>query len=114
MPRDTFRQLNAAARDEDTRNRLKRIITSLNTLELQVEELEQSAKVIGNYEKNMGRLDLDIRVLTELIQEQVQEYIYYEGGQPGGDPGRYSGGCGQCDSDQRAWCWLPCWLSICW
>ena len=26
----------------------------------------------------MERLDLDIRVMTELIQEQVQEYIYYE------------------------------------
>ena len=32
----------------------------------------------GFYDKNMERLDLDIRVLTELIQEQIQEYIYYE------------------------------------
>ena len=76
--RDTFRQLNAAARNEDTRNRLKRIIASLNSLERQVGELEKSARVIGSYEKNMERLDLDIRVMTELIQEQVQEYIYYE------------------------------------
>ena len=76
--RDTFRQLNAAARNEDTRNRLKRIIASLNSLEQQVGELEKSARVIGSYEKNMERLDLDIRVMTELIQEQVQEYIYYE------------------------------------
>ena len=76
--RDTFRQLNAAARNEDTRYRLKRIIASLNSLEQQVGELEKSARVIGSYEKNMERLDLDIRVMTELIQEQVQEYIYYE------------------------------------
>lgn len=76
--RDTFRQLNATARDEDTRSRLKRIITSLNSLEKQVEEVEQSALVSGSYESNIERLDLDIRVMTELIQEQIQEYIYYE------------------------------------
>ena len=29
-------------------------------------------------ETNMERLDLNIRVLTELIQEQIQYYIYYE------------------------------------
>lgn len=32
----------------------------------------------GSYDTNMERLDLNIRILTELIQEQIQQYIYYE------------------------------------
>ena len=43
-----------------------------------MEEIEKDALVTGLYETNMERLDLNIRVLTELIQEQIQYYIYYE------------------------------------
>lgn len=57
---------------------LNRILKSLNTLEDRVEEIEADALVSGAYDTNMERLDLNIRVLTELIQEQIQKYIYYE------------------------------------
>lgn len=43
-----------------------------------MEEIEADALVSGAYDTNMERLDLNIRVLTELIQEQIQKYIYYE------------------------------------
>ena len=43
-----------------------------------MEEIEKDALVTGLYETNMERLDLNIRVLTEAIQEQIQYYIYYE------------------------------------
>ena len=32
----------------------------------------------GYYDQNMRYLDANVRILTELIQEQIQEYIYYE------------------------------------
>lgn len=60
------------------KSQLNRILKSLNTLEDRVSEIERDALVSGYYDKNMERLDLDIRILTELIQEQIQKYIYYE------------------------------------
>lgn len=76
--REVFQRLYETADADHAKTRLNRILKSLNTLEDRVEEIEQDAHVTGAYDRNMERLDLDIRVLTELIQEQVQEYIYYE------------------------------------
>lgn len=76
--REVFSELYAEADSEYARNRLSSILKSLDTLEDRVEEIEKDALVTGLYETNMERLDLNIRVLTELIQEQIQYYIYYE------------------------------------
>ena len=76
--REVFQGLYESADAEYGKQRLNRILKSLNILEDRVIEIETDAKVSGFYDKNMERLDLDIRVLTELIQEQIQEYIYYE------------------------------------
>lgn len=76
--REVFQGLYESADAEYGKQRLNRILKSLNILEDRVIEIESDAKVSGSYDKNMERLDLDIRVLTELIQEQIQEYIYYE------------------------------------
>ncbi len=78
--REVFGDLLGSAGEDDAKNRLERILTSLNTLEGRVEEIERDANVSGMYDTNMERLDLNIRILTELIQEQIQEYIYYEAG----------------------------------
>lgn len=58
------------------RENLKRIIKSLNTLEDRVKEIKEDALNGGSYDENMNRLDFNIRVLTSLIQEQIQNYIY--------------------------------------
>lgn len=76
--RGVFTGLYDSASEEFAGQRLQRILRSLNILEARVLEIEADAKVSGNYDKNMESLDLNIRVLTELIQEQIQEYIYYE------------------------------------
>ncbi len=57
---------------------LWRIISCLDILEERVTEIEEDALVSGNYDLNMERLELNIYVLTDLIQEQIQDYIYYE------------------------------------
>lgn len=76
--REVFQGLYEAADADYAKNQLNRILKSLNTLEDRVEEIERDAHVTGAYDRNIERLDLDIRVLTELIQEQIQKYIYYE------------------------------------
>lgn len=76
--RKDFESLYRLADSEYARSQLHGILKCLNTLEDRVEEIEADALVSGAYDTNMERLDLDIRVLTELIQERIQEYIYFE------------------------------------
>lgn len=76
--RDVFQNLYEIADTDYTRNSLKRILKSLSTLEDCVAEIEADALITGSYEKNMERLEFNIRILTELIQEQIQQYIYYQ------------------------------------
>lgn len=76
--RKVFNDLYDTADSDYAKNRLKSILKSLNTLEDRVEEIEQDALISGTYNINMERLDLNIRVLTDLIQDQIQYYIYYE------------------------------------
>lgn len=76
--REVFENLYEEADTDYAQNNLKRILKTLNTLEDRVEEIEADALVSGNYDLNMERLDLNIRVLTDLLQEQIQKYIYYE------------------------------------
>ena len=76
--RTVFTGLYNSASEEFAGQWLQRILRSLDILEERVQEIETDAKVSGNYDKNMESLDLNIRVLTELIQEQIQKYIYYE------------------------------------
>lgn len=64
--------------DSYGRQRLERILKCLDSLEDQVSELKEDAQISSLYDQNMEKLELDIRVLTELIQEQIQKYIYYE------------------------------------
>jgi two-component system sensor histidine kinase YesM len=76
--RTTFQNLYEMTDSDYARNQLKRILKSLDTLEDRVDDIEKDALVSGSYDTNLERLDLDIRVMTELIQEQIQKYIYYE------------------------------------
>lgn len=76
--RKDFTNLYNLADSEYARSQVKGILKCLNTLEDRVGEIEEDALVSGAYDENMERLDLDIRVLTELIQERIQEYIYFE------------------------------------
>lgn len=76
--RKIFQKLYDMTDEEYPKNQLKRILKHLNTLEDRVEEIEEDAFVIGTYDLNMERLDVNIRILTNIIQEQIQTYIYYQ------------------------------------
>ncbi len=76
--RKVFTNLYDSADSDNAKSQLEGILKCLDTLEDRVDEIEKDALIPGSYDKNMERLDLNIRVLTELIQEQIQKYIYYE------------------------------------
>ncbi|MDY3248761.1 MAG: histidine kinase [Candidatus Choladocola sp.] len=76
--RTVFQELYEEAGDRQARNHLQRILKTLNSLEDSVKEIENDARTTGMYDKNMERLELNVRIQTELIQEQIQNYIYYE------------------------------------
>lgn len=76
--RKVFQSLYDDATTDYAKNCLEGILKSLNILDDRIVEIEEDAKRSGSYDKNMERLELNIRILTELIQEQIQKYIYYE------------------------------------
>ena len=76
--KNDFKELYDLAGASYTKNYLQRILKSLQSLENSVTEIKKDATITGNYDRNLERLDLDIRVQTELIQDQIQEYIYHE------------------------------------
>ena len=57
---------------------LKKITTDIDTLENRVDDLVQNIHVGGTYDSNIKELDDNIYILTELIQDDIQYYIYYQ------------------------------------
>lgn len=78
--RTSFRQLSTETEDQESRSLLNRILRCLDSLETEVSAVEATATSPGYYDENMSRLELDIRVITELIQDQIQQYINHEAG----------------------------------
>ena len=73
-----FSRMRELTGSDEARGRIDSILKLLNTLKKRADEIESTVKVSGHYEENMTRLDTDIRIITELIQERISEYIYYE------------------------------------
>ncbi len=69
--REVFGELAEDADSAYAKQRLSRILKSLDTLEKRVQEIEEDALVSGSYETNMESLDLNIRVLGELCDAAV-------------------------------------------
>lgn len=64
--------------NKENMTQIRIILRYLDNLEAVCRKVEQSAQEYGNYDENMRLLDLNVYILSELIQEQIQEYIYYE------------------------------------
>lgn len=76
--RADFTDLYNKSDSDATRAQLDRILRSLDTLEDRVKEIVDDSKEVDAYAKNMDRLDRNIRIITGLFQEQVQQYISYQ------------------------------------
>lgn len=76
--RDAFDRLLAMSDNGEDQKRIRGIIKLLNTLEDRVDDIVANVEEGGHYDENMEMLDMNIRILTNIIKEQVQQYIYFE------------------------------------
>ena len=73
-----FEELNQNVTNAGNIKRGKNIIKLLDILNKRVMAIEENTKISGKYDDNIEMWEMDIMVLTSLIQEYVQSYIYYE------------------------------------
>lgn len=64
--------------DQDSRVWLQSLLRNLDTLENRVDDIRANQEAGGQYEKNIDMLYNDIYILTELVQDDIQYYIYYQ------------------------------------
>lgn len=64
--------------DRESRIWLQSLLRNLDALEDRVDAIRENQAADGQYEKNTEMLYNDIYILTELIQDDIQYYIYYQ------------------------------------
>lgn len=64
--------------DRESRIWLQSLLRNIDTLEDRVDDIKASQEAEGSYEENIDMLNNDIYILTELIQDDIQQYIYYQ------------------------------------
>lgn len=77
--RTTFTQLESSTRDAQSKRWLQILVRNLDTLSERVDDIRDSCASPGDhYDDNIDMLNSDVYILTELIQEDIQSYIYYQ------------------------------------
>ncbi len=76
--RINFTKLQEITTSRESLGWIKRILLNLNTLEDRINEIRDNLEQTGHYKENIAMLESDIYILTELFQEEIQYYIYYE------------------------------------
>ncbi|MCI8269279.1 MAG: sensor histidine kinase [Lachnospiraceae bacterium] len=76
--REDFERLVDITTEPESRGWLESLIRNIDTLEKRVDDILESIRIGGQYDKNIEELDNNIYILTELIQENIQYYIYYQ------------------------------------
>lgn len=64
--------------DSESRGWLLSLTRNLDTLEDRISDVKSNVEQGGQYAKNMDMLDNNIYILTDLIQDDIQYYIYYQ------------------------------------
>ena len=76
--REGSNNLLAMTTDRESRIWLQSLLRNIDTLEDRVDDIKLNQEAEGQYEKNIDMLNNDIYILTELIQDDIQQYIYYQ------------------------------------
>jgi len=76
--RSHFKKLAADNDDPEVNNNLDMIFRVLDNLEKCVDEVVDNIREGGHYDENIEILKTDIYVMTDMIQENIQNYIYHE------------------------------------
>lgn len=76
--RADFTDLMAITTDRESQVWLESLLRNLDTLEDRIDDVRANVEQGGRYDENMEMLDNNIYILTELIQDDIQYYIYYQ------------------------------------
>ena len=76
--RGEFTNLMSITTDDESRARLQILLRNINTLEDRVDDIRTNLETDIGYDVNIAMLDNNIYILTELIQDNIQSYIYYQ------------------------------------
>lgn len=76
--RSEFTDLMDVTTDSESRVWLASLLRNIDTLEKRVDDVVESINAGGTYSDNIENLENNIYVLTELVQDDIQYYIYYQ------------------------------------
>lgn len=76
--KNEFVYLGKVSEDRYSRTYVQSLLRNLDTLEDRVDDIKNNVNMGELYDINMEMLDNDIYILTELIQDDIQYYIYYQ------------------------------------
>lgn len=76
--RENFTNLKKITSSRESLDWIKRILLNLDTLNDRINEIRDNLNKKGHYEENLKMLESDIYILTEMFQEEIQHYLYYE------------------------------------
>lgn len=76
--RSEFMTLKDYTTETESRMWLDSLLRNIDTLEKRVDDILENIRIGGRYDENIKELDNNIYILTELIQDNIQYYIYYQ------------------------------------
>lgn len=76
--RGEFSNLMSITTDGESRARLQILLRNIDTLEDRVDDIRTNLEADVGYDTNIVMLEDNIYILTELIQDNIQYYIYYQ------------------------------------
>lgn len=76
--RNEFTKLMNITTEAESKVWLQSLLRNIDTLEKRVDDIKESTMTDGKYDENIEELDNNIYILTELIQDDIQYYIYYQ------------------------------------
>lgn len=76
--RTSCEQLQDMTSDYESRLWLDSLLRNTDTLEKRITDIVDNIHQGNQYDKNIKELDNNIYILTELIQDDIQQYIYYQ------------------------------------
>ena len=76
--RSEFTMLRDITTEAESKVWLETLLRNIDTLEKRVDDILDNIRIGGKYDENIEMLDNNIYILTELIQDDIQYYIYYQ------------------------------------
>ncbi|MDO5573730.1 MAG: sensor histidine kinase [bacterium] len=73
-----FKKLERITTDRESRVWLQSLLRNIDTLRDRIDDIRVNLETGRAYDENMEMLDNNIYILTELVQDDIQYYIYYQ------------------------------------